>query len=84
MVPRQWTESPSFFTRDMNRSVARSGPPTQKLNISSQASISKNRQVSFAPLQQYKASSSRVSAEKLYTYYLYLKKWKFLIQLKSI
>ncbi|XP_052244426.1 serine-rich adhesin for platelets-like isoform X2 [Dreissena polymorpha] len=46
MMPRQWTESPSFFSRD--RTSPRSGPPTQKLNISSQASISRNRQVTFA------------------------------------
>jgi hypothetical protein len=45
--------------------MTRTGPPTQKLNISSQASISKNRQVSFAPLQQPKATSSQVSDDNL-------------------
>ncbi|XP_045157450.2 LOW QUALITY PROTEIN: nuclear pore complex protein Nup153-like [Mercenaria mercenaria] len=64
MVPRQWTESPSFFSRDTSRSI-RSGPPTQKLNISSQASISKNRQVSFAPVQQPRASTSQVPEETI-------------------
>lgn len=63
MVPRQWTESPSFFSQD--RPAARIGPPTQKLNVSSQISISKNRQVSFAPVGQPKPSTSQVSDGKI-------------------
>ncbi|KAH3700037.1 hypothetical protein DPMN_075003 [Dreissena polymorpha] len=39
----------SFFSRDRDSfHFPRSGPPTQKLNISSQASLSRNRQVTFA------------------------------------
>lgn len=64
VTPRHLNESPSIFSRDRTPSRARSGPPTQKLNISAQASISKNRQVSFAPVAQ----SKPVASEVCYTY----------------
>ncbi|KAL4237068.1 hypothetical protein ACF0H5_005452 [Mactra antiquata] len=61
-APRQWSESPSFFSRSRTPSQSRSGPPIQKLNVSAQASISKNRQVSFAPVVQSKLAASEPAA----------------------
>ncbi|WAR24022.1 NU153-like protein [Mya arenaria] len=63
VMPGSWTESASF-SRDSRRVISRSGPPTQNLNISTQASISRNRQVSFTPQTRPSTGTEMMPANK--------------------